>query len=59
MVVKLRDEMATMRWKAWEEFAQSKREDVTIEVFYEYTKVLLEEYPKLDVEFEKTTILQK
>ena len=59
MIAKLRDEMATMRWEAWEEFAQSKREDVSIEDLYEYTKVRLEEYPKLDVEFEKTTILQK
>lgn len=59
MIAKLRDEMSTMRWEAWEEFAQSKREDVSIEDFYEYTKVRLEEYPKLDVEFEKTTILRK
>lgn len=59
MITRLRDEMATMRWEAWVEFAQSKRKNVTIEDFYEYTKVRLEEYPKLDVEFEKTTILQK
>ena len=59
MIAKLRDEMSTMRWEAWEEFAQSKREDVSIEDFYAYTKNRLEEYPKLDVEFEKTTILQK
>ena len=59
MIAKLRDEMASMRWKAWEEFAQSKREAVSIEDYYAYTEVRLEEYPKLDVEFEKTTILQK
>ena len=46
MKAKFRNETATMRWETWEDF-------------YEYTKVLLEEYLKLDVEFEKTTILRK
>jgi len=59
MITKLRDEMATMRWSAWETFAQDKRENITIEDFYVYTKERLEEYPKLDVEFEKTTILHR
>ncbi|MGN0505765.1 MAG: hypothetical protein ACI4FZ_04345 [Lachnospiraceae bacterium] len=58
MITKLRDEMATMRWKAWEEFSQDKRSKVSMEDYYAYTKRRLEEYPKLDVDFEKTTILK-
>lgn len=59
MIIRLQDEMATMRWEAWETFAQYKRKNLSIKDFERYTKERLEEYPKLDVEFERTTILQK
>ncbi len=54
----LRDEMATMRWELWDELNQCKRKDITDQDYFEYTKDRLEEYPKLDVEYEKKTILK-
>lgn len=55
----LRDALATMRWNFWEEHSKKAYADITDEDFLEYTKYRLDEYPKLDVEFEKTTILKR
>ena len=50
----LRDAMATMRWEMWEELNQATRKEITQQDYFEYTKDRLEEYPKLDVEYERT-----
>ena len=55
----LREILATMRWCFWEEHSKKARNDLTNEDYLEYTQYRLDEYPKLDVEFEKTTILKK
>lgn len=55
----LRDTLASMRWLFWEEHSKQAYDEISDEDFLEYTKFRLEEYPKLDVEFEKTTILKK
>lgn len=54
----LRDTLATMRWEIWEEFNQTQRKHITENDYFEYSKDRLDEYPKLDVEYEKTTILK-
>ena len=54
----LRDAMSTMRWEMWEELNQVTRKEITQQDYFEYTKDRLDEYPKLDVEYEKTTILK-
>ena len=54
----LRDAMSTMRWEIWEEFNQTQRKHITENDYFEYSKDRLDEYPKLDVEYEKTTILK-
>ncbi len=55
----LRDTLATMRWNFWEEHSNKSYNEISNEDFLEYTKYRLDEYPKLDVEFERTTILKK
>ena len=55
----LRDALATMRWNFWEEHSRKSYDEITDEDYLEYTKYRLEEYPKLDVEFERTTILKR
>ena len=55
----LRDELATMRWNFWEEHSKKSYDEITDEDYLEYTKYRLNEYPKLDVEFERTTILKR
>ena len=55
----LRDTLATMRWNFWEEHSKKTYADITNEDYLEYTKYRLDEYPKLDIEFEKTTILKR
>lgn len=55
----LRDALATMRWNFWEEYSKKAYADITDEDYLEYTKYRLDEYPKLDVEFERTTILKR
>ena len=55
----LRDTMAAMRWAFWEECSKKTHDEITEEDYLEYTKYRLDEYPKLDVDFEKTTILKK
>lgn len=55
----LRDTLATMRWNFWEKYSKKSYEDITKEDYLEYTQYRLDEYPKLDVEFERTTILKK
>lgn len=56
---RLRDTLATMRWNFWEEHLNKSYDEISNEDFLEYTKYRLDEYPKLDVEFEKTTILKR
>ncbi len=55
----LRDTLATMRWNFWEEHSKKSYDDITYEDYLEYTKYRLDEYPKLNFEFEKTTILKR
>ena len=55
----LRDTLATMRWNFWEEHSNKSYNEISNEDFLEYTKYRLDEYPKLDIEFERTTILKK
>lgn len=55
----LRDTLATMRWNFWEEHSNKSYNEISNEDFLEYTKYRLDEYPKLDVEFERATILKK
>ena len=55
----LRDTLATMRWNFWEEHSNKSYNEIFNDDFLEYTKYRLDEYPKLDVEFERTTILKK
>lgn len=55
----LRDTLATMRWNFWEKYSKKSYDDIAEEDYLEYTKYRLYEYPKLDVEFERTTILKR
>lgn len=55
----LRDILSTMRWKFWDEHSKKLYTEITYEDFYEYTQYRLDEYPKLNVNFEETTILKK
>ncbi len=54
----LRDAMSSMRWEIWEELNQTKRKSITEYDYFEYSKYRLDEYPKLDFDYEKTTILK-
>ena len=55
----LRDTLATMRWDYWEQYSNKQRASISETDYLEYTKYRLDEYPKLNVEFEKTTILKR
>lgn len=54
----LRDTMATLKWNLWEMFPPVKREDIEENYHEKYLERIYGEYPKLDPEFEKQTILK-
>lgn len=55
---KLRDIMATMRWEIWEKLPKLNREEISNDYFEKIINFYLEEYPKLNVEYEKSVILK-
>lgn len=55
----LRDAMATLKWEILEEFAQDKRENVSQKKFEAIIQSYLDEYPKLDTEFEDLVIFKE
>lgn len=56
---KLRDAMATLKWEILEEFAQDKRENVSQEKFESVIQSYLDEYPKLNTDFEDSVIFKE
>lgn len=55
---KLRDEMASMKWEIMDKYCRAKWEDVSKEQFEALLQSYLDEYPKLDPNFEDTTIFK-
>lgn len=56
---KLRDAMATLKWEILEEFAQDQRENVSQEKFESVIQSYLDEYPKLNTDFEDSVIYRE
>ena len=50
--------MATMRWEIWEKLPKLNREEISDDYFEKIINFYLEEYPKLNVEYEKSVILK-
>lgn len=55
----LRDKMSTMRYEIWASKSIERRTDDLKNTFYKQIKHDLDEYPLLDIEFEKSIILDK
>ena len=54
----VRDAMATLRWKIWEEFPVEKRRNIDMEEWHREACRRVEEYPKLNYEYEMSCIRQ-
>lgn len=50
------DSMETLKWDIWEMFPVGKRSKQLKKEFEEMVQKRIEEYPKLDVEYEKSVI---
>ena len=48
----VRDAMATLSWKIWEMFPVEKREEIDMEEWNKEVRRRVEEYPRLDYEYE-------
>ena len=52
----LRDEMATLRWNAIDQTKVYKREEINVEELRKRKEAVFDEYPMLDVEYEKSVV---
>lgn len=57
-IEELRDEMASLRWKAIDETKIYKREEIDVEDLRKKKEAIYDEYPMLDVEYEKSVIFK-
>ena len=55
----VRDSLATMRYEFFEKKGEFKREDIDVEAEKEKVRKRIEEYPKLDYEYEQSIIFHK
>lgn len=55
----VRDSIATIRWNYFEENGMFKREDINVEEEREKRKRSVEEYPKLDYDYEQSIIFHR
>ena len=56
---KVRDRFATLRWYIWEQLPFVTRAEIDSEMWNREKKRRLQEYPKLDYEYEKSVVLSK
>lgn len=54
----LTDSMSTMKWNIWEMFPIQSRESIDLEEWKREVQRRLEEYPRLDYEYEKSCVLK-
>lgn len=55
-ITELRDQMATIRWSFIDETKIYKRDELDVEKMRRDKEVVYQEYPKLDVEYEKSVV---
>ena len=55
-ITKLRDTLATLRWEMWELHPQEKRADIEADYWEQYIASRLQEYKKLDYEYEMSCV---
>lgn len=54
----LRDAMATLRWMAWEQYPPLKKDEINRDKLRQGVYVAVEEYPEINLEYEKTLVFQ-
>lgn len=59
VTTKVRDRFATLRWYIWEQLPFVTRAEIDSEMWNREKKRRLQEYPKLDYEYEKSVVLSK